>query len=186
MRFALDEVRPDEHHCGARGRRQQNQPGHVGIDLPGRQKRPEQVGYENPPEQRHREWLDEPVDPNRRHDPTPVVAHLAECRQVDLEQHRHDHQPHQHGNRQIDFRHGCCAKRVEHIRQDLPQRNPDDDTKRNPKGQIALENSHRGGFGCRDRYGFTHVTDLHRAKFRVRTRMDGTVSRHKVSQRSDG
>ena len=39
---------------------------------------------------------------------------LPERGEVDLEQHRNDHQPDQHGDRQIDFRHRRRAERVEH------------------------------------------------------------------------
>jgi len=73
---------------------------------------------------------------------TPTVATiprqcLSERGKVDLQQHRHDHQPDQHGNRQIDFRDCRRAKRVEHAWQGLPEANADDNAKRDPERQEA-------------------------------------------------
>jgi hypothetical protein len=93
VRLAVEQVRPDEDHGRAGGGGEQDQAGDVGVDLPGRQQVAEQVADEQPPERRHRERLDRPVDEQGHADAAPVPAHLPERAEVDLEQHRHDHQP---------------------------------------------------------------------------------------------
>ena len=56
----------------------------------------------------------------------------AERGKVDLQQHRHDHQPDQHGDRQIDLRHGRRAEGMEQARHGLAERDADDDAERHP------------------------------------------------------
>ena len=46
-------------------------------------------------EQRHRERLDRPVHEQRNTDAAPVTAHLAQGGEVDLHEHRYDHEPDQ-------------------------------------------------------------------------------------------
>ena len=62
--------------------------------------------------------------------------------EVDLQQHRHDHQPDQHRDRQIDLRDRRVAEHMEHARHDLPQDDADDDAERDPERQEALEHVH--------------------------------------------
>src|SRR3546814_20386034 len=57
---------------------------------------------EQSPEQRHRERLDRPVDEQSDADPLPVLAHAAQGRAVDLEQHRYEHQPDQRSDALVD------------------------------------------------------------------------------------
>ena len=118
MRLAVDEVRPDEHHGRAGRGRQQDQPGDIAVDLIGGQQRPEQMADEQPAEQRHRERLDQPVDrrPSRRCRAN-AARTSSKRREIDLEQHRDDHQPDQHRDRQIDLRDRCGAERMEDARQ---------------------------------------------------------------------
>ena len=99
---------------------------------------------EDPGQQRHRERLDQPVDADGRGDAAPVLTDLAQGGEIDLEQHGHDHEPDQHRDRQIDLRHGRIADDVKHARQQLPERDADDDAERHPKGEEALEHTHRG------------------------------------------
>ena len=87
-------------------------------------------------------------------DSAPVVAHLSERGEVDFQQHRHDHQPDQHGDRQIDFRHCRSAERMEHARHGLPEANADDNAERDLERQESLEFPHGRGFSC-----FTAVRD---------------------------
>jgi hypothetical protein len=105
--------------------------------------------------------FDQPVDPDRRHDPAPVISHLSERGKVNFQQHRHDHQPDQHGDRQIDFRHCRSAERMEHAGHGLPKANADDNAKRDPERQEPLEFPHGRGFSCpvavRDGYRFAHA-----------------------------
>ena len=156
MRLAVHEVRPDEHHGRARGRRQQDQPGDITIDLSGWQPGAEQMRDEQPAKQGHRERLDQPIDADRRRDATPMAVYLTERRQIDLQQHRHDHEPDQHGDRKIDLRHGGGAEGVEHLRHRLPEADADDDAERNPECQVALERADRRRFAWGDGGGFTH------------------------------
>ena len=54
------------------------------------------------------------LTPDGRRDAAPVLPHLPERAEVDLEQHRHDHQPDQHRDRQVDLRHRRRAEHMEH------------------------------------------------------------------------
>jgi hypothetical protein len=99
MRLAIDKVRPHEHHGRAGSRRQQDQPGRIAVDLIGGKIRPEHMRDEDPGQQRHRKGFHQPVDPDRGRDSLPVRADGPERGKVDLEQHRNDHQPHQHCHR---------------------------------------------------------------------------------------
>ncbi len=107
------------------------------------------MGDEDPREQRHGERLHQPVDADGGGNAAPVLPDLAQCRRVDLQQHGHDHQPDEDGDRQVDLCHGRIADRVEQAGRDLTQGDADDDTERNPKGQVALEQAERrrGGGG---------------------------------------
>jgi hypothetical protein len=109
MRLAVHEVRPDEDHgCAGRGG-QQDQARDIAVDLVGRQVRSEEMGDEQPAEQRHREGLHQPVDADRDGDPAPMLLDLPQSRKVDFQEHRDNHQPDQHGDRQIDLRDfGIC------------------------------------------------------------------------------
>ena len=82
--------------------------------------------------------------------PRQWLLDLPERGQVDLEQHRHDHQPDQHSDRQIDLRDRRRAERMEQARHGLPERDADDDAERDPERQIALESAH-GAALCRGR-----------------------------------
>ena len=95
---------------------------------------------------------------------TPTVAamprqwllHLPERGEVDLQQHRHDHQPDQHRDRQIDLRHRRRAERMEHARHSLAERDADDDAERDPERQVALERPHGGRLAGRGSCSFAH------------------------------
>jgi hypothetical protein len=70
------------------------------------------------------------------------LADLAQSGQIDLQQHRHDHAPDQHRDRQIQLRHGCIADQMKD--QQLAEGDTDDDAERHPEGKKALEYTHRG------------------------------------------
>ena len=152
MRLAIDEVRPYEHHGGARRRREQDEAGDIAVHLIRRQKRAEKMRDEDPGQQRHRERLDEPIDADRGRDAAPVLPHLAQGGEIDLEQHRHDHEPHQHRDRQIDLRHRRIADDMKDAWQQLAERDADDDAERHPEGEEAFEHAHRR-FGRRRAVG---------------------------------
>ncbi len=138
MRLAIDQVRPDEHHGGARRGRQQDQAGDVEVDLVRRQQRAEQVADEQPAEQRHGERLDQPVHPHGGGDAAPVPADLGQRARIDLQQHRHDHQPHQDGNRQVHLRDRRIADRVEHAGRGLAERDAGNDAQCDPEREGSV------------------------------------------------
>ena len=74
---------------------------------------------ENPGEQRHREGFDQPVDPDRCRNSAPVLPDLAKGGEIDLEQHRHNHQPDENGDRDVDLRDGCLAEHVKGTRKSI-------------------------------------------------------------------
>ena len=152
MRLAIDEVRPHEHHSGAGRRREQDEAGDVAVHLIRRQKRAEKMRNEDPGQQRHRERLDEPVDADRGGNAAPVLTDFAQGGEIDLEQHWHNHEPHQHRDRQIDLRHRRIADDAKDARQQLTKRDADDDAERHPKGEEAFEHTHRR-FGRRRAVG---------------------------------
>ena len=88
---------------------------------------------EQPAEQRHREGLHQPVDADRHRDAAPLLPHLSERGEVDLEQHGNDHQPHQHGDGQIDLRHRRPADGAEDGGDRLSERDAGDDAERDPR-----------------------------------------------------
>jgi hypothetical protein len=144
MRLAIGQVAPYEHHRGARRRGEDDQTGDVAVDLIRRQIGRKQVSEEEPGERRHRERLDRPVDEKGDTDAAPVLAHLAERAEVDLEQHRDDHQPDQDRDRQVDAGDLHAADRLKHAGEELAERDACRDAKRDPQGQKSFE--HRHGF----------------------------------------
>jgi hypothetical protein len=162
MRLAVDEVRPHEHHSRAGSCRQQDEPRRITVNLIGREIRPEHMRDEDPGQQSHREGFHQPVDAERGRNPLPVRADGPERRQIDLEQHRNDHQPNQHRHRQIDVRDFRCAEQMKNTRYQMAESNADHDAERDSERQIALEYSHRRRFDGRDRgcNGFTHCLGL--------------------------
>ena len=90
------------------------------------------MGDKQPAEQRHGKRLDQPVDAHGRSNAAPVRLDLPERAEVDLEQHRDDHEPDQHGDGEIDLRHGRSAQSMKHARDGLAETNTDDDAERHP------------------------------------------------------
>jgi hypothetical protein len=118
VKFGSPSVRFDQtkNHCGAWRRGQQDQPGDIAVDLSRRQPRAEQPTDKEPAEQRHAEGLDQPVDADRHGNAAPLLGHLVQGTKIDLQQHRHDHQPDQHRDRDIDLGHVHAAKRLKRRR----------------------------------------------------------------------
>ena len=79
-----------------------------------------------------------------------MSADLAERGEVDLEQHRNDHQPDQHRHRQVDLGDLRGADRLKDAGHDMAERDADDDAERDPEGQIAFESRHDFSSGRRD------------------------------------
>ena len=142
VRLAVGQVAPDEDHRRAGGGGEQDETGDVAVDLRGREVGPEQPADEQPAQQRHRERLDGPVDEQRHADPAPVLPDPAERGEVDLHQHRDDHEPDQHGHRQVDLGDLRRSDRVEHGRQRVTERDAHDDAEPDPEGQVTLERGH--------------------------------------------
>ena len=104
MRFAANEVGPDENHRGAGCRRQQDESGDIGLNLVGREHRREYMADQQRPEQRHREGFDRPVDEECHANPAGMLCDFPHGGEVDLQEHRDDHQPDQNCDRQVDLR----------------------------------------------------------------------------------
>ena len=66
----------------------------------------------------------------------------AQRARIDLQQHRHDHQPHQDGDRQVHLRDRRVADRMEHAGHGLAERDAGDDAERDPEREVTLENTH--------------------------------------------
>src|SRR6202000_208065 len=80
----------------------------------------------------------------RHADAAPVLAHLAEGTEVDLQKHRNNHQPDEPGYRQIDPGDFRARNGGEQPGQKMPECDARDDTERDPKRQITFEEVHRG------------------------------------------
>ena len=78
-----------------------------------------------------------------------MLPDFAQRSGIDLEQHRHDHQPDQRRDGQIDLRHGRIADDAEHTRDHLPQRDACNNAQRDSQCQEALEYAHGGPAGGR-------------------------------------
>jgi hypothetical protein len=81
--------------------------------------------------------------------PTPRQCSRTWTSEVDLEQHRYDHEPDQHGHRQIDLRHLRARDYAEEARHDVPERNARDDAEGNPECEVAFEDAHQATSGRR-------------------------------------
>jgi hypothetical protein len=90
-----------------------------------------------PAQQRHRERLDRPVDEQRDADAAPVLAHLVQRAEVDLQQHRDDHHPDQQGDRQVDLGDFHAPMAWKRRAAEMAERDADDDAQGDPDGQVA-------------------------------------------------
>ena len=143
MRLAVGQVRPDEDHGRAGRGGEDDQPGDVAVDLHRGQIGPEQIADEEPARAAAMEnGLTGPVDEQRDADAAPVLPDLAERGEVDLEQHRHDHQPDQRRHRQVDPGDLRRADGVEEAGQELAEGDAGDDAERHPEGELAFEDGH--------------------------------------------
>src|SRR5450755_899975 len=77
-------------------------------------------------------------------------GNAMQCAEVDLDEHRHDHQPDQQTDRNVDVRDLESCEHLEGSRRKLPQRNTGDDAQRNPQREPTLEQAERGSsrHGC--------------------------------------
>ena len=142
MRFAPGQVRPDEHHRGARRGGEDDQAGDIGADLIGGQIGPEQIADEERAERRHRERLDRPIDEQGHADAAPVLTDFAERGKVDLDQHGNDHEPDQGRHRQVDLGDFRRADRMKYAWREMAEDNARDDAQGDPHGEIAFEQGH--------------------------------------------
>src|SRR3546814_20129089 len=74
-----------------------------------------------------------------RSEAAPMLPHLGEGREVDLQQHRDDHQPDEDRDRQVYLRDLGRADRVEDRREEMAEGDADNDAEGDPEGQVALE-----------------------------------------------
>src|SRR3546814_3010997 len=83
-------------------------------------------------------------------DAAPMLPHLGEGREVDLQQHRDDHQPDEDRDRQVYLRDLGRADRVEDRRAEMAEGDADNDAEGDPEGKVALQGRHgaySGGSG---------------------------------------
>ncbi len=73
-----------------------------------------------------------------------MTADLPDRAEVDLQQHRNDHQPDQRGDRQVDVRHLGVADGMEQPGKQMAERHARNDAERDPQGQVAFEQRHAG------------------------------------------
>jgi hypothetical protein len=65
--------------------------------------------------------------------------------EVDLDQHRDDHDPDHHTHRQVDLGQLHAAHRLEQVWQHLPQADAQHDAQKHPHREVTLKHIH----GCR-------------------------------------
>jgi len=73
-----------------------------------------------------------------------MAADLAQGTEIHLDQHRDDHHPDQNPHRQIDLGDREAADDLKHARQELSERNTDDDAEKDPHREIPFEDAHLG------------------------------------------
>jgi len=73
--------------------------------------------------------------------------------EIDLEQHRYDHQPDQHGDRDVDLGDRHAAEHVKRRGQQAAEHDADDDAERHPQRQVALERAKRRPRAARRGFG---------------------------------
>ena len=71
-----------------------------------------------------------------------MTTYLPERAEIDLHQHRNDHDPDKKAHRQVNLGHRQSADDLEHAGKKLAKGNADDDAKEYPNGQIAFKDSH--------------------------------------------
>ena len=95
-----------------------------------------------PGEQCHAEWLDEPVDETRNDEPFRSLADAENRREIDLQHHRVDHQPDEHGDRNIDLAAAPELEATQIVDQtwcELSQANANDHAQCDPQRQVSLK-----------------------------------------------
>ena len=70
---------------------------------------------------------------------TPVLPDPLERGQIDLDQHRNNHQPNKYSHRQVDVGYLDTAYKLECIREQLPQRDARDNAPCYPQAEIAFK-----------------------------------------------
>ena len=74
--------------------------------------------------------------------PAPMFPDLTQGGEVDLDQHRHNHQPNKSRDRKVDFRDLGGGDDVEYSREEVPECNSNNNTKSNPNREVAFESGH--------------------------------------------
>ena len=104
--------------------------------------------HEQPGQERHAEGLDQPVDEQRHHQPLGLSGDAAKRAEIHLQHHRVDHQPDQHGDRDVDL--GPWPNSIllsAEVRPGarLAQIDAGDHAEEDPERQVALEKARRFG-----------------------------------------
>lgn len=92
----------------------------------------------------YRKRLDQPVHEQSDPDPAHVLSNLVQRAEVDLHEHRNDHDPDQQADREVDPRHLHASDRLKYPGQNLARGDAHDDAEEDPHGQVALEDGQRG------------------------------------------
>ena len=148
VRVPPNQLAPDEYHGGAGGHTQQDHPGDVLLRIRRRHPSRKHELEEEHPEPRHGEGLDQPVHHQGQRQALRASAHLAHATPVDLDHHRVDHDPDEHGYHQVDVRHFQCRHGLEQAGDGEPEGDPGPDAQGHPQGEEAFEQSH-GASRCR-------------------------------------
>src|SRR3546814_4486340 len=99
-----------------------------------------------------------------------MLPHLGEGREVDLQQHRDDHQPDEDRDRQFYLRDLGRADRVEDRREEMAEGDADNDAEGDPEGQVALEGrqgAYSGRAGGRSEEHTSELQSLMRISYAV-------------------
>ena len=75
--------------------------------------------------------------------PRQCSTHALDLFEIDLEQHRNDHQPDQDRNGQVDVSHFHATDRMKERGHDLTQSDAGKDAEEHPDGQVAFEDTER-------------------------------------------
>src|SRR5688572_11547797 len=100
-----------------------------------------------------------------------MTPHLSHGGEVDAQQHRNDHHPDQHADRQVDLRELEPAERVEQPGKQLAEEHACGDAQQHPERKPALEPAHErpisSSFFCRTRRSSLSTGSARRRLMRV-------------------
>jgi hypothetical protein len=137
---AAEEQRPDKDHGGVGRTREEDQARNIRV-AQGRVGDGRRVGHaeEEEGEGVHGEGLDEVVDDGCEGDGGRGLAHPQDGIEVDLDEHREDHDPQEHGHDGVDLGELRTGKRLGDGGYKVADEAADNHACKNPKGQVLIE-----------------------------------------------